>query len=82
MTEEGIGHIQKQISQVHVAFKRHVVVLRPGMKANIDSTVSEETWLGYNALEAGLVDRIAMSDEYILEKTEEGLRVLKLVSSG
>ena len=52
------------------------------MKANIDSTVSEETWLGYNALEAGLVNRIAMSGEYILEKTEEGLRVLKLVSSG
>lgn len=44
----------------------------------IDDIATGDVWLGYDALEKGLIDRIITSDEYISERMKSGARVLKL----
>ena len=49
------------------------------LEDRIESLATGDTWLGYDALDMGLVDRIVTSDEYIGERLDDGARVLKLV---
>eukprot|EP00551_Chaetoceros_affinis_P005727 CAMPEP_0203678434 /NCGR_PEP_ID=MMETSP0090-20130426/31994_1 /ASSEMBLY_ACC=CAM_ASM_001088 /TAXON_ID=426623 /ORGANISM="Chaetoceros affinis, Strain CCMP159" /LENGTH=526 /DNA_ID=CAMNT_0050545683 /DNA_START=131 /DNA_END=1708 /DNA_ORIENTATION=+ len=65
ITKEGIAKVQSMIDKTHVAFKRHVVKARPILEDGIDAIATGDVWLGQDALEVGLVDRIMASDEYI-----------------
>jgi ClpP class serine protease len=79
VTEEGLAKVQDMIDKTHRAFKRHVSDCRPAVASEIEELATGDIWLGYDALELGLVDRIMTSDEYIGERMSEGARVLKLV---
>lgn len=79
ITKEGIAKVQGMIDKTHVAFKRHVAEARPILADNIDTIATGDVWLGQDALDVGLVDRIMASDEYIWEKIYKGERVLKLI---
>lgn len=79
VTKDGIKQVQKMVDATHVAFKRHVVAARPVLADKINKLATGEVWLGYEALSAGLVDRIITSDEYIGERILQGARVLRLV---
>mmetsp|Transcript_21964 Transcript_21964/g.36344 ORF Transcript_21964/g.36344 Transcript_21964/m.36344 type:complete len:618 (-) Transcript_21964:1490-3343(-) len=79
VTTEGRNTIQAMIDDTHVAFKYHIATVRPALRDDIDEIATGAIWLGYNALDRGLVDRLLTSDEYIDERMEQGAKVLKLI---
>ncbi len=79
ITKEGIAKVQGMIDKTHLAFKKHVVNARPILKDSIDDIATGDVWLGYDALDVGLVDKIMTSDEYIWDKIHNGEKVLKLI---
>ena len=81
VTEEGKANVQSIIDKTHLAFKRHVTTVRPMLEESIHEIATGDIWLGYDALDVGLVDRLACSDEYIAECMSESVRVLRLVKN-
>ncbi len=79
VTKDGIAKVQEMVDKTHTAFKRHVISGRPNLRHTIDKLATGDVWLGHDALEVGLVDRIVSSDEYIGERMQEGALVLKLI---
>jgi len=63
ITKEGVAKVQDMVDKTHTAFKRHVVDARPILKSRIDDIATGDVWLGYDALDVGLVDRLVTSDE-------------------
>ena len=68
----------QQLRKVHIAFQELVVQGRPWLQDNLDLVASGNVFLGREALELRLVDRLQTSSEYLLERVEAGDRVLKL----
>jgi serine protease SohB len=79
VTQQGLAKVQDMVDDTHRAFKRFVAESRPAVASRIEQVATGDVWLGYDALEQGLIDRIVTSDEYIGEKMAQGARVLKLV---
>ena len=79
VTRDGMAKVQRIVDNTHQAFKRHVAVARPVLADRIEDIATGDIWLGYDALENGLIDRIISSDEYIGERLQHGAQVLKLV---
>lgn len=79
ITEEGVAKFQTFIDNTHHAFKRHVMDARPLLVGQIEHLATGDIWLGYDALQIGLVDRLTTSDEYISERMYGGAQVLKLL---
>ena len=79
VTQDGRDTIQTMIDATHLAFKYHVATARPCLQDTIDEIATGDVWLGYQALEKGLVDRLVTSDEYLGERMQQGTRVLKLI---
>jgi serine protease SohB len=65
VTDEKVAKLQEQIEDVHELFKAHVQKARPTM--DLDRVATGEYWHGLRALELGLVDRLATSDDVIAE---------------
>lgn len=80
VTKEGVSKVQEMVDDTHRAFKRHIVESRPSLSDSIDKIATGRVWIGYEALEAGLVDRLISSDEYVEERISQGARILRLVS--
>lgn len=78
VTEAGMTAVQNIVDNTQRAFKRHVVDSRPVLRDVIDHLATGDVWLGYDALNQGLIDRIVTSDEYIGQRLQDGARVLKL----
>eukprot|EP00957_Ditylum_brightwellii_P195593 14903646-Ditylum_brightwellii.AAC.1 len=78
VTKEGMAKVQDMIDKTHAAFKRHVVSARPAMAPHVEKVATGDVWLGQDALDVGLIDRIVTSDEYIGQRLREGARILKL----
>ena len=79
VSRAGLSKVQKSVDDVHRAFRRHVVEQRPLLADTIEKVANGDTWLGYDALDLGLVDGLTTSDEYLGERIAQGTRVLKLV---
>ena len=79
ITEEGRQKVQQMIDTTHDAFKAHVVEARPNLASSIDDVATGDVWLGRDAVEVGLVDRLITSDAYIGERLAQGARILKLI---
>jgi signal peptide peptidase SppA len=79
VTKDDVAKVQSMVDATHVAFKRHVVAARPALAEKIEELATGNVWLGYEALNVGLVDRIITSDEYIGERILDGARVLRLI---
>lgn len=73
--------VQAMVDETHEAFKRHVVSARPSLADNIEDLATGKVWMGWDALEVGLIDRLLTSDEYISERMQHGARVLKLMKN-
>jgi len=76
VTEEGKAKLQEQIDETHVLFKRFVSDMRPAL--DIEAIATGEHWYGTRAVELGLVDAIATSDDVLLEKAQHA-RVFEVV---
>jgi len=76
ITPKGEEKFLQQLEETHVHFKDFVGRYRP--KLNMSQIATGEYWYGEKALQLGLVDKIQTSDDYVLEKIKEDLRVLEI----
>jgi ClpP class serine protease len=79
VTKEGLAKVQSMVDTTHKAFKSHVLNARPHLMEKIDFIATGDIWLGTDALNVGLIDKMITSDEYIGDKLQSGERVLKLI---
>jgi len=63
-TEEGRKKFKEDLHDIHELFKDHVSKFRPSL--DIAKVATGEIWEGSKALEAGLIDSISTSDEYLM----------------
>jgi ClpP class serine protease len=80
VTEESLEYVQNNLDQVHDAFRDMVSEARGKalLKSSYEKVTNGDVFLGKQALQYGLVDRLMTSDEYISERVQAGDRVLKL----
>jgi serine protease SohB len=79
VTRAGMNKVQIMVDDTHRAFKRHVAESRPIIASRINEIATGDIWLGYDALDLGLIDRIVTSDEYLGERIRGGARLVKLL---
>lgn len=65
-TPEGRTKFQSELDEAHELFKEFVMRFRPNL--DVDKIATGEHWFGAKALELGLVDDIATSDEVIMQR--------------
>lgn len=75
LTEKGEQKFKEQLEETHVLFKTFVKEQRPSL--DVGRVATGEYWYGRQALELGLIDSIATSDDIVL-KAAESRRVLSL----
>jgi serine protease SohB len=68
-TEEGRAKFREELEDVHALFKEFVLANRPRLDMTVVAT--GETWYGARAVDRGLVDEIATSDEYLTRATAD-----------
>ena len=68
-TRAGREKFQAEIDDAHALFKEFVGTHRPQL--DIERVATGEYWFGTRALELGLVDRLATSDEYIASAAQD-----------
>ena len=69
ITDKGMTKYQEELEQTHDLFKEHVTHYRPGLE--IEKIATGEAWYGTQALELNLVDELATSDEYLLNRMKD-----------
>jgi serine protease SohB len=74
-TDEGRDKLREEIEEIHARFRAFVHERRPQL--DMDKVGTGEAWLGSQALELGLVDELATSDEIIRAACRRG-RVLQV----
>ena len=82
VTDEELQMVQDDANVIHEAFKKWVTESRPNVVASkewIDKVCTGSVFLGNEARELGLVDRVLTSDEYVAERIAAGDRVLRLI---
>jgi serine protease SohB len=69
-TEEGRAKLREELDEIHTLFRAFV----QGRRAQLDmgKVATGEAWLGSKALELGLVDELATSDEIIRTACQRG----------
>ena len=83
VTEEEIEMAQSDADGIHAAFQRHVLSSRPNVPQTsewVEKVCTGSVFLGREALELGLIDRVCTSDEDVAERIRAGDRVLRLMS--
>ena len=63
-TEEGRAKFIEELEDVHALFQEFVKDNRPHL--DLDTVATGEAWYGKRALDLGLVDELATSDEYLM----------------
>ncbi|KAL7473271.1 hypothetical protein ACHAXS_013714 [Conticribra weissflogii] len=82
VTPEELELAQKDAEVIHEAFRQWVLKARPNVSVSkewLDKVCTGAVFLGKEAEELGLVDRVVTSDEYIAERIAAGDRVLRLM---
>ena len=65
-TDKGRLKFKEDLEKIHQNFRNYVLGFR--QQVNIDQVATGEHWLGTEALELSLIDKIQTSDEYIYQK--------------
>ena len=68
VTDEKRQKLQEQIDLIHNQFQGFLKKFRPNL--DFEKVATGEVWLGDQALNLGLVDKIKTSDSYIMDKME------------
>ncbi len=74
-TEAGRAKLREELEEIHARFREFVHERRAGL--DMEKVATGEAWLGSQALELGLVDELATSDEVIRRACQRG-RVLQV----
>jgi len=69
-TDKERSKLREQIEQTHELFKDFIAEHRPGL--DLDKVATGEIWYGSDAVDAGLVDEIKTSDDFLLEAARHG----------
>lgn len=67
-TEEGRQKLQHEIEDIHQLFKNLIVEHRPQL--DIQKVATGEHWMGIQALNLNLIDKIQTSDDYLFEQSK------------
>lgn len=81
VTKQDVKTAQKTLDTMHDAFQQLVADGRPMLRERVDDVCNGDIYLGQEALSLSLADRVATSEEYLLERIQAGDRVLKLHKS-
>lgn len=65
-TEKGRKKFLEDLEKIHTAFRNYVLVNRTQL--DMDKVATGEHWLAKDAFELSLVDKLATSDEYLIDK--------------
>lgn len=65
---------QDDLNRIHQLFKNHIGKFRPNL--DIEKLATGEIWFGSDALSLGLVDELATSDAYIMDKMADNTVLL------
>ncbi|MCK8044000.1 protease SohB [Shewanella sp. 1CM18E] len=68
-TDEGREKFQQELEETHVLFKAFIAKYRPEL--DLEKVATGEHWYGQQAIELGLVDEIATSDDVIMKLANE-----------
>ncbi|MDR8523393.1 MULTISPECIES: protease SohB [Shewanella] len=68
-TDEGREKFQQELEETHVLFKAFIAKYRPEL--DLEKVATGEHWYGQQAIELGLVDEIATSDDVIMKLASE-----------
>jgi serine protease SohB len=68
-TDEGREKFRQELEDVHALFQDFVVENRPGL--DIEAVATGEAWYGTRALALHLVDELAASDEYLIQRCQK-----------
>ena len=68
-TDEGRRKFTEELEDLHVLFQEFVNEQRPGVE--LEKVATGEAWYGRRAIELNLVDEIATSDEYLMQRCAE-----------
>jgi signal peptide peptidase SppA len=82
VTSEELQMAQNDADLIHEAFQQWVMASRPNVVVSkdwIDKVCTGAVFLGKEARDLGLVDRVVTSDEYVAERIAAGDRVLRLI---
>lgn len=82
VTSEELQMAQDDADVIHGAFQQWVMNSRPNVVVSkdwIDKVCTGAVFLGKEAQELGLVDKVLTSDEYVAERIAAGDRVLRLM---
>lgn len=69
-TDAGRTKLREELEITHAQFRDFVQEYRPQL--NMEEVATGEAWLGHKALQLGLVDQLATSDEIIMEAAKSG----------
>lgn len=69
-TDSGRAKLREELEETHAQFRAFVEQFRPQL--DLEKVATGEAWLGNKALELGLVDELAASDEIIVEAAKTG----------
>lgn len=81
VTKSDMEMEQEHLEKVHREFQKFTVRGRPQLKNRVKEVCNGSVYMGKEALSLNLVDDIMTSDEYLMEKMNEGHRVLKIHKS-
>lgn len=68
-TDEGREKLKQELEEVHDLFKRQISEHRPAV--DLETVATGEHWYGIRALELRLIDRIATSDDFLLDASTD-----------
>eukprot|EP00752_Nemacystus_decipiens_P011483 g10195.t1 len=63
VTKANLAAQQKQMDDIHYAFKQHVQRYRPSV--DVEAVGTGEVWLGHRAVKLGLADEVGTAAEYL-----------------
>jgi serine protease SohB len=78
ITPAGREHFRGKLDATHEAFKSFVLRNRPGL--DIARIANGDAWLGGEALELGLIDELAASDDYLFRR-RDAARIYEISSA-
>lgn len=68
-TQQGRDKLTAEIAEIHQLFKQFVIKYRPQL--DIEQVANGDTWFGIEAIDKALIDRIATSETYLLERSQQ-----------
>jgi len=75
-TSKERGKFKEQLELIHTQFKHFVKTYRPQL--DLSEVATGEYWLAKNALDLKLVDKLQVSDDFILSAYQQSHEIFKI----